>query len=215
MQVTPPEADVIASLNTGQACIVRATLVADLETPVAAYIKLTQAFGHPSFLLESVEGGAQRGRYTMIGLAPDLLWHCEGRTAAIDRRDGKGFVPDARDALASLRALIAESRIAGDAVDLPPMAAGLFGYLGYDMVRLMERLAAAKPDPIGVPDALMMRPTIMVVFDNVKDQISVLTPVYPKSGMSGKALHEAALERIDRVILALEFGCAPRRSRRR
>ena len=204
MQVTPPEADVIAALNAGQACIVRATLVADLETPVAAYIKLTQAFGHPSFLLELVEGGAQRGRYTMIGLAPDLLWRCEGRAAAIDRQDGKGFVTDARDALASLRALIAESRIAGDAADLPPMAAGLFGYLGYDMVRLMERLSTAKPDPIGVPDALMMRPTIMVVFDNVKDQISVLTPVYPKSGTTPKAMYEAALERIDHVIVALE-----------
>ncbi|MGL5735220.1 MAG: anthranilate synthase component I, partial [Beijerinckiaceae bacterium] len=158
----------------------------------------------PAFLLESVEGGAQRGRYTMIGLAPDLLWRCDGKSALIDRRDGKGFVPEAGDPLTSLRRLIAESRIEGEADDLPPMAAGLFGYLGYDMVRLMERLPDAKADPIGVPDALLMRPTIMVVFDNVKDQISVLTPVYAKTGTPGKALYEAALDRIDRVLAALE-----------
>ena len=60
------------------------------------------------------------------------------------------------------------------------MAAGIFGYLGYDMVRQMERLAPAKPDPIGVPDAFMMRPTIMVVFDSVSDEISVVTPVRPR-----------------------------------
>lgn len=204
MLALPSEAEALARLQAGEACIVRTTLVADLETPVAAYMKLTAAFGQPSFLLESVEGGAQRGRYTMIGLAPDLLWRCEGKNAAIDRRDGKGFSAVLGNPLAALRALIAECRIPGGDTDLPPMAAGLFGYLGYDMVRLMERLPEAKPDPIGVPDALLMRPTLMVVFDNVKDQLSVLTPVYPRAGATAKSLYEAALGRIDAVVAALE-----------
>ncbi len=59
------------------------------------------------------------------------------------------------------------------------MASGIFGFLGYDMVRQMERLGAAKPDPIGVPDALMIRPTLVLVFDAVKDEIVVITPVFP------------------------------------
>ena len=127
--------------------MLRATLVADLETTVAAYLKLARAFGQPSFLLESVEGGAQRGRYTMMGFAPDLIWRCDGDKASINRdptADQARFVADERPALDSLRALIADSAIPDAGDDLPPMAAGLFGALGYDMIRLMERLPPAK-----------------------------------------------------------------------
>ena len=124
------------------------TLVADLETPVSAFLKI--AGGRPmSFLLESVEGGAVRGRYSIIGLEPDLIWRTVGGRAEINRaaRDRHGaFAPCDEAPLAALRALIAESRIElPDA--LPPMAAGVFGYLGYDMVRLMEELAAAQSRP--------------------------------------------------------------------
>jgi len=102
-----------------------------------------------------------------------------------------------------LRALLAESRIDLPA-GLPPMSAGVFGYLGYDMVREMERLAPAKPDPIGTPDATLVRPTVMVVFDGVRDEVIVVTPVRPHDGVSARAAHEAALERLDRIAAALE-----------
>ena len=69
------------------------------------------------------------------------------------------------------------ARIELPEVGLPPMSAGVFGYLGYDMVRLMEELPEANPDPIGIPDAIMLRPTVIVVFDAVKDSITVVTPV--------------------------------------
>ena len=167
------------SYEAGQACLISARLVGDLETPVSAFLKLATGRAGRIFLLESVEGGAARGRYSMIGLDPDIVWRVFGGRAEINRRalaDPDAFSPCAGPPLAALRALIAESRI-DTTDDLPPMAAGVFGYLGYDMVREMERLAEAKPDPIGVPDAIMLRPTVMVVFDAVKDEIFIVTPL--------------------------------------
>ncbi len=195
-----------ALYDSGTPQIVGASLVGDLETPVSAYLKLTAAHSANTFLLESVEGGAVRGRYSMIGLAPDVIWRCSGGRAEINRTalvSPDAFVPCPDDPATALRALLAESAVPSDDA-LPPMAAGVFGYLGYDMVRLMERLPDAKPDVIGVPDATLVRPTVMVVFDAVKDEIVVLTPVRPQPGVSAKAAHEAALERIEAVTAKLE-----------
>ncbi len=153
--------------QAGSASVAVTTLIADLETPVSAYLKLARGRGGNMFLLESVEGGAQRGRYSMIGLDPDLIFRSTGHQAEINRRaliDPDAFAPCPGDPLEALRALLDESRIKLPP-GLPPMSAGVFGYLGYDMVRWMERLAPAKPDPIGVPEALLIRPTVMVVFD--------------------------------------------------
>ena len=158
------------------------------------------------FLLESVEGGAQRGRYSMIGLDPDLIWRSNGAGAEINRRaavDAEAFVPCPGKPLDALRALLAESRIELPA-GLPPMSAGVFGYLGYDMVRQMERLPPAKPDPIGVPEAILIRPTVMVVFDSVRDEMVVVTPIRPAQGISARAAREAAQARLDAVVAALE-----------
>ena len=105
--------------------------------------------------------------------------------------------------LESLRALIQESALPLSD-DLPPMAAGLFGYLGYDMVRLMERLPEPNQDVLEVPDAILIRPTVMVVFDAVRDEISLITPVRPQAGTSAKAAYETALARLDDVTAALE-----------
>ena len=159
----------------GEAEVAVTTLVADLETPVSAYLKLARTRAGNMFLLESVEGGAQRGRYSMIGLDPDLIFRSSGDRAEINRRaliDPDAFVPCPGDPLGALRALLAESRIAMPP-GLPPMSAGIFGYLGYDMVRRMERLAPAKPDPIGVPEALLIRPTVMVVFDGARESFVI------------------------------------------
>src|SRR4051812_33587853 len=172
-----PAADAFAKAYArGTAQVVWTTLVADLETPVSAFLKV--AGGKPmSFLLESVEGGAVRGRYSIIGLEPDVVWRTRGDRAEINHtaRTEKGFAACNEAPLASLRTLIAESRIELPE-QLPPMAAGVFGYLGYDMVRQMERLPAPNPDPIGIPDAILVRPTIVIVFDAVKDTIIVVTP---------------------------------------
>ena len=190
----------------GLASVVATTLVADLETPVSAYLKLAAGRAGAMFLLESVEGGAQRGRYSMIGLDPDVVWRSTGEGAEINRRaliEPEAFVPCPGQPLEALRALLAESRI-DLPPGLPPMSAGVFGYLGYDMVRRMERLPPAKPDPIGVPEALLVRPTVMVVFDTARDEMAVVTPVRPAAGVGARAAYESAQARLDAVVAALE-----------
>ncbi len=204
----PPFAVFEPRFRAGEAQCLALKLVADLETPVSAYLKMKALAGAgPSFLLESVEGGQSRGRYSIIGLKPDITWRCVGETVEITREGKAGSEGKverlAAPPLEALRALLAESRIPHLA-GLPPMASGVFGFLGYDMVRQMERLPAAKPDPIGVPDALMIRPTLLLVFDAVKDEIFVITPVFPNAGASAKAAYEAATDRLNAVVAALD-----------
>jgi anthranilate synthase component 1 len=198
-----------AAYEAGTPQLLRQVLVGDCETPVAAFLKLRHATTGPAFLLESVEGGAVRGRYSMIGLEPDLIWRCHRGEASHCRPAlGDAFLADPRPAFESLRALLEESAIPeGEAAlggELPPMAAGVFGYLGYDMVRLMERLPEPKDSGTGVPDAILTRPTLMVVFDSVRDEIHVVTPVRHQPGVPARAAHERALERLDAVVRALE-----------
>ncbi|HUI22112.1 MAG TPA: anthranilate synthase component I [Methylocella sp.] len=192
--------------EAGRACLVSTRLVGDLETPVSAFLKLSAGRAGRIFLLESVEGGAARGRYSMIGLDPDIVWRVFGGRAEINRHalsSPDDFSPCTEPPLTALRELIAQSRIDA-AEDLPPMAAGVFGYLGYDMVRQMERLAEAKPDPIGVPDAMLLRPTVMVVFDAVKDEIFVVTPLRPEGDAGFRGAYAHALERLESAIATLE-----------
>src|SRR5688500_15454061 len=157
-----PAVDAFArTYDAGEPQVLWTRLVADLETPVSAMLKLARGRAN-AFLLESVEGGATRGRYSIIGIEPDLVFRAFGAKAEINadaqRGGADGFAPVAEPTLEALRRLIAESRIRLPA-HLPPMAAGIFGYLGYDMVRLMERLPTEKPDPLALPDAVLMRPT--------------------------------------------------------
>jgi anthranilate synthase component 1 len=205
MQIEPSDAQFAERYAGGEPQVVWTTLVADLETPVSAFLKLGGA-KPMSFLLESVEGGAVRGRYSIIGLEPDLVWRANGAAAEINRHArsrADAFVPCPEPPLAALHALIKESRIALPD-SLPPMAAGVFGYLGYDMVRLMEELPATHPDPIGVPDAILVRPTIIVVFDAVKDSITVVTPVRPDKAVDAATALARAVERLAGVVDALD-----------
>jgi anthranilate synthase component 1 len=205
MQVEPSAQTFAARYAAGEPQFVWTTLVADLETPVSAFLKI--AGGRPmSFLLESVEGGAVRGRYSIIGLEPDLIFRVTGTDAEVNRTpytDPAAFVPLDEAPLIALRTIIAESRIALPPA-LPPMAAGIFGYLGYDMVRLMEDLPQPNPDPIGIPDAILIRPTLVIVFDAVQDTITVVTPVRVHSGVTAKTALSRAIERLSAVVDALD-----------
>jgi anthranilate synthase component 1 len=201
-----PEFSVFAQdYDAGRPQVAWTTLVADLETPVSAMLKLGDGRAN-AFLLESVEGGAVRGRYSIIGLAPDLIWRCYGDRAEINRRaldDVAAFEPANGGAIASLRQVVADARIDLPAA-LPPMAAGLVGYLAYDMVRLMERLPAPNPDPLGLPDGLMLRPTIMAIFDAVADTVTIVTPVRPAPGVDARKAYSAAERRIASVVADLD-----------
>src|SRR3954469_13043861 len=204
MRTEPGFEDFAARYSSGRPQLVWTKRVADLETPISAMLKLADGRAN-AFLLESVEGGAVRGRYSIIGLEPDVVWRTRGDRAEINHtaRTEKGFAACNEAPLASLRTLIAESRIELPE-QLPPMAAGVFGYLGYDMVRQMERLPAPNPDPIGIPDAILVRPTIVIVFDAVKDTIIVVTPVRPARDIGAKAALARAVERLTAVVDDLE-----------
>ena len=185
--------------------VVWTRLVADLETPVSAMLKVAHERSN-SFLLESVEGGATRGRYSIIGCEPDLIWRAEGNKAEINRgpqTDPDAFTPSPKPALESLRALLAESAITLPQA-LPPMAAGIFGYMGYDTVRLIEHLPGDKPDPLGLPDSILVRPTLIVIFDSVRDEMTVVTPVRPASDVSAKAAYARAADRLSVVVERLD-----------
>ena len=205
MAIAPDFAAFTATYDAGRPQVAWSTMVADLETPVSAMLKLGAGRAN-AFLLESVEGGAVRGRYSIIGLAPDLIWRCHGDCAEINRRahdDVDAFESVNGGALASLRQVIADARIELPP-SLPPMAAGLVGYLAYDMVRLMEKLPAPNPDPLGLPDGLMLRPTIMAIFDAVADTVTVVTPIRPAPGIDARAAYAGAESRIARVVAELD-----------
>lgn len=197
MELRPAYEDFAAGYDAGRNQVVWTRLVADLDTPVSLMLKLTEA-RRDSFLLESVTGGEVRGRYSIMGMKPDLIWQCHGARARVNRSarfDPAAWEDETADPLASLRALIAASRIDLPA-ELPPMAAGLFGYLGYDMVRLVERLPDVNPDPLGLPDAIMLRPTVVVVMDGVKGEVTVISPVWAGGGQSARAAYAQAAERV-------------------
>src|SRR5262249_42043354 len=201
MQIEPQATAFAKRYARGEAQVGGSTLVSDLETPGSAVLKIAGTRSQ-SFLLESVEGGALRGRYSIIGLNPDLVWRTVGGRAEINRsaqQSAGSFTPCGRPPMTALRAVIAESRIELPDV-LPPMAAGIFGYLGYDMVRLMEELPAPNPDPIGIPDAILVRPTVVVVFDAVKDTITIVTPVRPDSAVTADTALPPAGGRLAAVL---------------
>lgn len=205
MRIDPPEAAFLEIHDAGRPTVVWTTLVADLETPVSAYLKLNARRDH-CFLLESVEGGAVRGRYSMIGLDPDLVFRATGEQGFVNRRfavDRDAFEPVAGRSLDALRGLIHESEFPMPK-GLPPMAAGMFGFFGYDMVRQMEALGEPKHDPIGIPDAILVRPRTILIFDAVKDEITAVTQIRPEPGVSGRQAYARAVERLGDIVDTLD-----------
>jgi anthranilate synthase component I len=192
-----------------QAMFVR--LIADLETPVSVFLKLAEGKDN-AFLLESVQGGEARGRYSIIGLAPDLIWRCRDGKAQVWRMGNRAeqFEPDTlSDApLNSLKHHVEQARMTLPAV-LPPMSVGLFGYLGYDIVRHMERLPSPPPDVLNLPEAILLRPTITAVFDNVRDEITIVTPVWPDTKLDARKAYEQATTRLANAVADLERRMPP------
>ena len=151
MHSQPSYESFLKKYEKGTAQIVTMRMVADLETPVSAMLRLS-ADEPFAFLLESVEGGTQRGRYSVIGLAPDLIWRSSHGKVEICKDPAaspRKYTPVKTAPLTSLRKLLDDSRI-DLPEDLPPMAAGVFGYMGYDTIRLIETLPDDNEDPSGI-----------------------------------------------------------------
>jgi anthranilate synthase component 1 len=190
--------DFAAGWAEGRPQVVTRRLVDDLETPVSAFLKVGHGRTH-AFLLESVEGGAVNGRYSIITRDPDVVWRCRDGQAEVARGaaiDTAAYVHEPQDALTSLRSLMAASQFTLPE-GLPPMAAGLFGVFGYDMVRLLEPLGDANPDPLNLPDAVLTRPTLVAVFDSVSHEIVLVAAAYPDGGEYAEAAWNSATRRLD------------------
>jgi anthranilate synthase component 1 len=205
MQLTPDFEAFQAQWAAGQNQLVTIRLAADLDTPVSLMLKLAEA-APQSFMLESVTGGEVRGRYSIVGMKPDLVWECRNGKARINRqaRFSDDFLEDDRPALDSLRALIAESRIETMPDGVPPVAAGLFGYLGYDMIRLVENLPDVNPDPLDLPDAMMLRPSVVAVLDGVKGEVTLCAPAWHDGNDNARAAYARAAERVMEALRSLD-----------
>lgn len=205
MALTPDFESFSRAYEAGENQIVYTRLAADLDTPVSLMLKLTGA-AENAFMLESVTGGKVRGRYSIIGMKPDLIWRSRGDTSELNRSarfDPQGFHRQTGNPLDNLRKLIAESRI-NLPEDLPQAAAGLFGYLGYDMVRHVEHLPDVNPDPLGLPDAVMIRPTVIAVLDGVKGEVTVVAPAWASDKQTARAAYAQAAERVMDAVRDLE-----------
>ncbi len=179
-------------------------IVSDFETPVAAFLKLAGRRKNV-FLLESVEGGERLGRYSIIGVKPDAIWRARNGVTEINWRaaaDAAAFEAVDAAPIASLKSFVAQSTI-----DLPPgcppMAAGIFGFLGYDMARLVEHLPDRPGERFGIEDAIFLRPTLTAVFDNVRQEISLVATARCEAGLSARAAYDRALERIEEAAIDL------------
>jgi anthranilate synthase component 1 len=205
VSVPPGFAAFRSAYDAGRGTLIWWRGVADLLTPVGAFLKLAAGQAN-SFLLESVEGGAARGRYSIIGMEPDLIWRCRGGRAEINRHARSAphaFTREAAAPLDSLRTLLAETRL--DLPErMPPMAGGLVGYLGYDMVRLMERLPDKNTDALGIPEAILLRPTLFAIFDNVNDELTLAAPVFPRPDRTAEAAWDEAQATLTQAQSALD-----------
>ena len=197
------------TFESGAPQLISRELIADTQTPVSAYLKL--AAGTPnSFLLESVEGGEVRGRFSVISLAPDLIWRCCGQVAEINRDPAKSDSFDLVEGnpIESLRALMAESTMQ-DTGGLPPMAAGLFGYFGYDMIRQIESIPDSNETAIDTPDSMLLRPSLIAIFDRLRDSITLVTQIRPADWDDAAAAWNVAQSRLSNAMLALEDPIPP------
>jgi anthranilate synthase component 1 len=201
----------LEALARGEPALVWRAQVADTDTPVSAALKLIRP-GRGDFLLESVEGGSVRGRYSLLGLAPDLMFRARGNRAEINRRwaaDPHAFEPLEDGALAAMRKLVTACRMTVPE-GLPRALACLVGYFAYETIGLVERLPRPAPNPLDLPDMLFARPTLILVFDRLADQLFMVAPLWPDGEGSPQTKVAAAIERIETHAAMLAGPLPPR-----
>ncbi len=200
----------LSALVAGKPALIWHRRIADTETPVSAALKLIQA-GRGDFILESVEGGETRGRHSLIGLAPDLVFRAQNEHAEINRNwlyDRDAFVAAPQSALGALRALVGQCQMDVPA-ELPDALACLVGYFGYETVGLVENLPRAPQSELRLPDMLFVRPTVIIIFDRLKDEMFLVAPVWPDSNSDPEKLIAAATDRLHGCARKLAASPAP------
>ncbi|MBN1563379.1 MAG: anthranilate synthase component I, partial [Anaerolineae bacterium] len=200
-QTTPDRATVHRLFEQGDLVPVYRKLLADLETPVSVYLKLAQV-SESSFLLESVEGGEQVGRYSFLGVNPkgSLIVH---HNAVTIKRHDETITRELDPGEDPLHVIQAEfDRVQPVPVEgLPRFIGGAVGYISYDVVRYFERLPATAINDLDVPDAAFLLPDTLVIFDHAKHQLIILANAHNTGDPD--AAYDDAVERIDAITAAL------------
>ncbi len=202
MKISPSFEAFETLYNKGHSTIVWLNIICDLETPVSLISKL-EKYSANAYLLESVVNGADRSRYSFIGLKPDLIWRCNGSKAQMNRQnltDKKAFEDETLPPLESLRKLVEESRLTYDEESFPQTSI-LTGYLSWETAKLLEKsLPMANPDELDIPDGIFIRPTLSLVFDNITDSVYIASPVWFHKDMDAKEAYEKAQNRIGDML---------------
>ncbi|WP_432770363.1 MAG: anthranilate synthase component I [Sphingopyxis sp.] len=200
----------LEALAQGRGGAVWQRLIADVETPVSAALKLIEP-GRGDWVLESVESGETRGRYSLIGLDPDLMLEVRGDAARINRgwqHDRSAFAPVAAPALQALRDLVGECRFDVPAA-LPKALATLVGFFAYETIGLIERIPRAPGPGLGLPDMIFVRPTVILVFDRLADELFLIAPIWPDPDGAIDRMIEVAEDRLDTIAARLSSAAAP------
>lgn len=204
--ITPSFDQFRKGYEEGKNQVLFAKIPADLETPVSLFLKLANNRKN-CFLLESVTGGEDRGRYSILGMDPDLIWQCDGNSSFVTWMDCfdqiPSHTPETKDPFLSLRSLIKASSIDLPS-HLPASSSGLFGYLSYDMVRLVENLPQNNPDTIGTPDAILLRPSLIAVLDGVLDELNLVCPVWYNENIEADIAYQTGIERLEKTLDTLQ-----------
>jgi anthranilate synthase component 1 len=194
----------LEALAQGRGAVVWQRLIADIETPVSAALKLIEP-GRGDWVLESVESGETRGRYSLIGLDPDLMLEVTGEAARINRdwrHDREAFAPVAAPALQALRDLVAECRFDVPA-GLPKALATLVGFFAYETIGLVERIPRAPGAGLGLPDMVFVRPTTILVFDRLADELFLIAPIWPDAQAPIDRMIDTAQDRLEDIAARL------------
>jgi len=210
MNFKPEKSDFIDKYNSNESQLLWMKTVSDLETPVSAMLKLIDQSDY-HILFESVCGGMNKARYSIIALDPDLIWKCENNKSYINRKnidDNNDYILCDENPFDSLRSILEESKI-DIPEELPPMSAGMFGYMNYDMVKLMEDIPDENPDNINTPDGMYFRPKIVIIFDSVKDDAIIVTPIYPDENINAEIAYDNAVDRIQNIIKSFDKPHTP------
>ncbi len=191
---TPTKKEFIEKAREGNLIPVYKEIMADMETPLSAFLKLEG--GTYSYLLESVEGGEKVGRYSFLGSNPEKIFMAKGKTITVEEKAKRRSFECASDPLENLAQMMAEYRpvpIGG----LPRFSGGAVGYLAYDAVRYFEKLPDTKPDDLKLPDIFFVFTDTILIFDHVRHTLKIVSNAHI-TGDAGQA-YEQAIEKIERI----------------
>ncbi|MFU8818438.1 MAG: anthranilate synthase component I [Desulfurivibrio sp.] len=205
-----PDLEHFKQLAAGHALVpVARELIVDLDTPLTIFTKVAGSQSH-AFLFESLEGGEKWGRYSFIGFDPLLIFESRGEEILLRRAisgDPETDFSEERfrgDPLQELEKLLSRLKPAMVDSSLPRFCGGAVGFLGYDMVRFMERLPAVNPPLAGFPDSSFLIPRMVLVYDNLRQRLTVVNWVAVTPEADLDRLYRGARARIEQVVAALE-----------